>query len=146
MRSVLVGSESVLLKDSVEKLSSKCPCLKKRWIQCYQLHVTAAGQWTHRDFASFGADLPEPGAAADPTSRKCLFKGLDKEYGGNAILFPALDWAFLILNLSFLSWFQMPHVAASCCPCVCVFSIRESTWRQMIAAKRIGTWFLVGRE
>jgi hypothetical protein len=71
---------------------------------------------------------------------------LDKEYGGNAILFPALDWAFLILNLSFLSWFQMPHVAASCCPCVCVFSIRESTWRQMIAAKRIGTWFLVGRE
>jgi hypothetical protein len=56
-----------------------------------QLHVTAAGQWTHRDFASFGADLPEPGAAADPTSGKCLFKGLDKEYGGNAILFPALD-------------------------------------------------------
>jgi hypothetical protein len=71
---------------------------------------------------------------------------LDKEHGGNAILFPALDWAFLILNLSFFSRFQMPHVAASCCPCVYVFSIRESTWRQMIAANRIGTWFLVGRE
>jgi len=49
---------SVLLKDSVEKLSSKCPCLKKRCIKYYQLHVTAAGQWSHRDFASFGADLP----------------------------------------------------------------------------------------
>ncbi len=35
MRSVLVGSEIVFLKDSVEKLSSKCPCLKKRWIQFY---------------------------------------------------------------------------------------------------------------
>jgi len=39
----------------------------------------------------FGAGLPGPGAAADLTSRKCLIKGLDKEYGGNTIPFPALD-------------------------------------------------------